>query len=1125
MSLAISLFCYSFFTGIALSMAFPALRVYWTGILFAAILCAAIAGFAALPRRRRDAIVQLNTPVSASLFRIFLVFSGLLLGYARHAATFNESGNRVPIPSAQEATAAKPDKADSATQYSPLGYFALRHAGQDETVLRITGIQHLLKPVFDDQRTPRLDAQGRWRVRMTVSNATCTVTLPADAGETRIPEPFSIITAVEVVGKDGIPSDAPLPEGLELLRLPNRIESFASPRAASFRDAVIATVLGRIHDDPDVYNAMSDDGSVRPRTVLDIEPVLIQPSPRAPFFPVESGRIQVTVSGPAPDVVEDDYVKTFADVSRTDALGNDIYLQASLEIPRPALNPDGFDFRKYLLSHGIGAQMYLSDTQRAPVLRTVVPEGADAPRNGDPITMFSLHLRDRMLRVIKKTLPFPQSAYVGGIALGMRYGMQYAECVLSENAVNNVQSGSAFLRPVLGSCQDFIADEFKRAGVNHVLAVSGLHVTIITALLVGIFTLLRIDKKYFVPFVLLALVVFAVITGARPSTMRAVIMNSLFLILWAYLHESLKTTVLLSAAIAGFVIMLQNPRLLTDPSFTLSFGAILSLGLLTSPCARILRRFRGNDFLALGVSIVLFHVVLACGWFRVAAPRSAICLAVLVAVVFGIGRLLARFRIRPIRDYGFADLPTGLAGFLAAQGAIQIGMMIPLSAYYFTRWPIIGSIANLIAIPLIGVVLQLSILACLIGLIPFVGPLIALVLNAANWVFCVFFMLIAHFASAEFPYPFVEKPSGVAIAVYYMAVAIFILWPRIEQRLIPGRISRLRALNVGLCFAILLALAAAVFPRPPKADGVAHASVISVGYGSSILFRAPDGECVLFDAGYTQPDRSRACQAERAVLPRLYSQAIRSLDALVILSDHPERLDGAALVLEQCLVRRLVLPPALAACFDPETNELRPDALDAVLPPDSEDRTVQESRRAILGGASHSAVSPPLAAVLKARRPNWLNRSLGIAIRIESSDEADLPSARLLSDTPRTFAALLDGGDPQSRAPSLLLPGNSAPSRIAAWLEDNPSIQAAALSDWSAYDASTAPFRTLAERGGAAILEFGSTPASLKLTLPRAAANYRRALSDAEKAFPDPSRVRSTYRDGAVEIVLAPPTL
>ena len=137
--------------------------------------------------------------------------------------------------------------------------------------------------------------------------------------------------------------------------------------------------------------------------------------------------------------------------------------------------------------------------------------------------------------------------------------------------------------------------------------------------------------------------------------------------------------------------------------------------------------------------------------------------------------MLTRMGFTPLRDCSLANLP-GIAGFIAAQFGIQIGMMVPLSPFYFFRWPVAGAYANLIAIPLVGVVLQLSMLAGLTGLIPGIGIYIALFLSAANWIFSIGFLLIGHYFSRWFIYPFMTKPTVYDLGVYFAAVAVFAYW-------------------------------------------------------------------------------------------------------------------------------------------------------------------------------------------------------------------------------------------------------------------------------------------------------------------------------------------------------------
>ncbi|MBR6021773.1 MAG: ComEC/Rec2 family competence protein, partial [Kiritimatiellae bacterium] len=467
-----------------------------------------------------------------------------------------------------------------------------------------------------------------------------------------------------------------------------------------------------------------------------------------------------------------------------------------------------------------------------------------------------------------------------------------------------------------------IADEFKASGINHVLAVSGQHVTIITIMFMGIFTLLKISKKVYVPFVVFALVVFAIITGARPSTLRAVIMNSLFLLTWGYMGQGVRSSALLGVPVAAFIILIQNPAMAVDPSFTLSFGAILSLALLTQPFFDLFKKAQGNDFIALCILVAVLTWVFAAHWLMATTVRFWILFAVLAAVLFGLSKALTKAGFTPIGNYGFADIPVGISGFIAAQFGMQIGMMIPLSAYYFYRWPVAGAYANLLAIPLVGVVLQLSMLAGLIGLIPGIGIYIALFLNAANWIFSTAFLLIGRYFSSWFVYPFVTKPTLAWLFVYYACCALFIWWRPLWYR--HARPVWRRASASGRVFSVADILAVVLLSacglRAQKTamldEGKLDVAVLSVGYGSGIYVGTPDGKSILIDTAFVQTDRGRRNDAERTIMPFLCSRQIKRLDAVILTTDAPEHTAGLPTILEYLDVDELLYPASAASALD-----------------------------------------------------------------------------------------------------------------------------------------------------------------------------------------------------------------
>ena len=113
---------------------------------------------------------------------------------------------------------------------------------------------------------------------------------------------------------------------------------------------------------------------------------------------------------------------------------------------------------------------------------------------------------------------------------------------------------------------------WQMGGISHMLAISGLH---LTALGMGLYWLLRKMRAGSVSGALLcigALGVYTVFTGLAVSTVRAFFMF-LLLMLGRLLGRSYDSPT--ACAVAALLILLENPYYLTQPSFVLSFLAVL----------------------------------------------------------------------------------------------------------------------------------------------------------------------------------------------------------------------------------------------------------------------------------------------------------------------------------------------------------------------------------------------------------------------------------------------------------------------------------------------------------------------------------------------------------------------
>lgn len=893
--------CYFFIIGITGAMAWPLGPAALSGLWYATAGLGALAvGTLVWSRRRR--VPSADEAPHAAPARIdaiqvgvwiLLLLAALVFGYTRYLAMIQSPDRLVgQLRIAPQGAAWSPGAGMSGTSFLKVKTLA---PVAEDIRLRLRGRLEALQPTRDDQGLPVLSADGRWTfTQFNVDQQSDEIEIPAGTpagAELLIQQPFTHLDAVELLSP-------PAGGALAVLQPVNTVALFAR----SGRNVVPVSILGRITADPWVYSF---------KTVLAVTPDYIQYQPDGPYFAIDRQTIRVTVNPDMPG---------YERLARSAAYGYDVALTGELIAPPSAANVGAFDQARYLRNYNIGGQIMLrTPLDGSTALSIIVPQGAAEPRAGNSLVEFSLYLRDEMVRVIKQTMPQPNSAFLGAVTVGLRYGMQNTVSVASDDY------DTAAVAPILDLGRDtdaLIADEFRASGINHVLAVSGLHVTIITIMFMGIFTLLKVSRKVYVPFVIFALVIFAIITGARPSTLRAVIMNSLFLLTWGYLDQGVRSSALLGVPVAAFIILLQNPAMAVDPSFTLSFGAILSLALLTQPFFDLFKKFHGNNFIALVLMVAVLTLAFAAHWLLVVTVRFWLAYALLGIALFGLARFLDRRNIHPIGHYGFADIHPGVAGFIAAQFGMQIGMMIPLSAYYFYRWPVAGAYANLLAIPLVGVVLQLSMLAGLIGLVPGIGIYLALLLNAANWIFSTMFLLIGHYFSRWFLYPFVARPTLRWMFVYYAGVCLFVWWRPIWFRLVRPRwqkASTAGRLVASAGIALLIAALVLSLQSQKKAlrpAGELAVTILSVGYGSAVLVEAPDGRAILIDAAFVQTDRGRRNDAERTILPHLCAKQIKHLDALILTSPAPERTAGAATILQYLDVDELLLPAAARSVLE-----------------------------------------------------------------------------------------------------------------------------------------------------------------------------------------------------------------
>ncbi|WP_246240392.1 DNA internalization-related competence protein ComEC/Rec2 [Anaerocolumna sedimenticola] len=151
-----------------------------------------------------------------------------------------------------------------------------------------------------------------------------------------------------------------------------------------------------------------------------------------------------------------------------------------------------------------------------------------------------------------------------------------------------------------------IKELYQQSGISHILAISGLHVSLLGLYLFQFLKHLKIPLILNAGISILIIFSYGVLTNFSVSTNRAVVM--LIILMLAGLIG--RTYDLLSAtAFSALIILIQSPLQITNAGFLLSFGAILGIGLI-NPVLSILIPYRNNFWDGLKTSISIQIITL-----------------------------------------------------------------------------------------------------------------------------------------------------------------------------------------------------------------------------------------------------------------------------------------------------------------------------------------------------------------------------------------------------------------------------------------------------------------------------------------------------------------------------------
>ncbi|MBR5377214.1 MAG: DNA internalization-related competence protein ComEC/Rec2, partial [Lachnospiraceae bacterium] len=183
-----------------------------------------------------------------------------------------------------------------------------------------------------------------------------------------------------------------------------------------------------------------------------------------------------------------------------------------------------------------------------------------------------------------------------------------------------------------------IKASYMRAGIAHVLCISGVHISILGCFIYRSLKRLRLPREPSAAISLAFLILYAMMTGMGIGVKRAVIM--FFLMLLADCIG--RSYDLLSAlAVSGCVILLNDPGSLNDAGFVLSFGAVTGIGLLKPSLDRLIpAKNAAADPLKISAAATVFTFPMVL-YFYFQIPVYAVFLNLLIVPLMGILLILA----------------------------------------------------------------------------------------------------------------------------------------------------------------------------------------------------------------------------------------------------------------------------------------------------------------------------------------------------------------------------------------------------------------------------------------------------------------------------------------------------
>ena len=426
--------------------------------------------------------------------------------------------------------------------------------------------------------------------------------------------------------------------------------------------------------------------------------------------------------------------------------------------------------------------------------------------------------------------------------------------------------------------------EFQRSGTFHLLVVSGMNVAIFAVFLLWLMRWLRLPREYGIVAAIVLTCGYAWLTELGAPILRSLLMIIAYQVA-ALLNRD--RAPLNTVSLAGLALLVCNPEELFDPSFQLTFIAVLTIAGLGVPLFRrtttpLREALDDIDDKRRDLTLRPKQAQLRLDIRGISESMGLL-----------IGERLARWLLPSLILTAIA-----VAELAMLSALMQAAITLP-TVWYFHRVNAHALWANMAVLPLTGVLMPASMLAVALS---YVGRWMAWPFALlARWALQGILLAVHWSGGAQVPELRVAMPALMAIVAFAASYVLALL------------LARRHRVLAATSLALLAASAWLVFAHPRRFEYKAHEleiTAIDIGQGDSFLVVTPNGHTLLLDSGgLLGMSHSELDIGEDVVSPYLWERGISHLDIAAFSHSHSDHIGGMTAVLRNFHPRELWYAP------------------------------------------------------------------------------------------------------------------------------------------------------------------------------------------------------------------------